>query len=255
MDFLSRVIAIFLLIALLPLLVVITIFSFLIQGRPIFFSQKRVGFSFKHFNILKFRTIKKSNKAENLFKTGNQFEATKWGLLLRITKLDELPQLINIIKGEMRFIGPRPEIPEYVNLELFYFLNKIKPGLSGYSSILFRNESEILSMLDAEDPYDDILRIKTTLDSYYLKKKSFLEDLKLVVITLFSLVIPKTMGHFLLLRMLKVENDTELRLRSIFNDVKLKKIKKSSIQKNQILTNIKHREPSLGLKVKSEIEA
>ena len=93
------------------------------------------------------------------------------------TKLDELPQLLNVIKGDMRFIGPRPEIPEYVDRNTFSFLNKIKPGLSGYSSIIFRNESDILSMIDSDDPYQEILNIKLALDNYYVTKKSFFKIL------------------------------------------------------------------------------
>ena len=120
--------------------------------------------------------------------------------------MDELPQLFNIIKGDMRFIGPRPEIPQYVNPETFDFLKKIKPGLSGYSSILFRNEAEILSMIDQEDPYDDILKIKIALDKYYLDKKGFFEDLKLVFLTIFSLIIPKRTGHYILLKLLKIKD-------------------------------------------------
>ena len=77
----------------------------------------------------------------------------------------------------MRFIGPRPEIPEYVNQKTFSFLKQIKPGLSGYSSIIFRNESDILSMIDSDDPYQEILKIKLTLDKYYVTKKGFLKIL------------------------------------------------------------------------------
>ena len=85
--------------------------------------------------------MKKESDDLKTFKTGKAPKATQWGRFLRKSKLDELPQLINVIKGDMRFIGPRPEVPEFVTEDSFSFLNKIKPGLSGYSSILFRNES------------------------------------------------------------------------------------------------------------------
>ena len=120
------------------------------------------------------------------FQDGNDENVTNWGKFLRKTKLDELPQFFNVIKGDMRFIGPRPEVPEFVDKKSFYFLDKIKPGLSGYSSRLFRNESEIWSMIDSEDPYSNILNIKVALDKYYVNKKSFFEDLKLVGITILS---------------------------------------------------------------------
>ena len=103
--------------------------------------------------------MRNEDKGERGISTGRVSGATKWGNFLRKTKLDELPQLDNIIKGDMRFIGPRPEVPEYVSKEAFSFLRVIKPGLSGYSSILFRNESEIFSMIDSKEPYSDILKI------------------------------------------------------------------------------------------------
>ena len=201
MEFISRFTAGLLTVALSPLLVGISIANLIIQGRPIIFRQSRVGKDFKEFTILKFRSIK--NQFDNKsFATGRDIQANKWGRFLRKTKLDELPQLINVIKGDMRFIGPRPEVPEFVDKDSFSFLNKIKPGLSGYSSILFRNESEIWSMIESDDPYQDILNIKVALDKYYVNKKGFLEDLKLVGITIFSLFIPKQMGHYLLLKLL-----------------------------------------------------
>ena len=172
--------------------------------------------------------INKSN--DNNYQTGGNNQTTKWGSFLRKTKLDELPQLFNVIKGDMRFIGPRPEVPQYVNKDSFSFLNKIKPGLSGYSSILFRNESEIWSMIDSDDPYNNILKIKVGLDKYYVNKKSFFEDLKLVGITIVSLFLPKRMGHYLIIRLLKIEDNGEFKLRDTIDDVKIKEpnIKKST---------------------------
>ena len=77
----------------------------------------------------------------------------------------------------MRFIGPRPEVPEYVDNKSFGYLKSIKPGLSGYSSIIFRNESEIWSEIDPDNSYDQILNIKVMLDNYYLTKKTSLKIL------------------------------------------------------------------------------
>ena len=206
MEIFSRLIALILIIILSPLFLIILLTSFIFQGSPIIFKQIRVGKNFKHFNILKFRTLKNIQTEPNLFSKKTNLKTSKWGIFLRKAKMDELPQLFNIIKGDMRFIGPRPEIPQYVNPETFDFLKKIKPGLSGYSSILFRNEAEILSMIDQEDPYDDILKIKIALDKYYLDKKGFFEDLKLVFLTIFSLIIPKRTGHYILLKLLKIKD-------------------------------------------------
>ena len=222
MELISRLTAGLLLIALSPLLVCIGIANLLVQGRPIFFTQPRIGKNFKTFIIYKFRSIKNDASNQNAFSDGINIQANKWGKFLRKTKLDELPQLVNVIKGDMRFIGPRPEVPEFVSKESFSFLNQIKPGLSGYSSILFRNESEIWSMIDSDDPYLDILKIKVGLDKYYVNKKGFFEDLKLVGITILSLFIPKQMGHYLLLQLLRIENKDVLDLRKIISEVKIK---------------------------------
>ena len=132
MDFISRFTAGLLTVALSPLLLGISIANLIIQGRPIIFRQSRVGKNFKEFTIFKFRSIK-NQLNNNSFATGRHIQANRWGRFLRITKLDELPQLINVIKGDMRFIGPRPEIPEFVDKDSFSFLKTIKPGLSGYS--------------------------------------------------------------------------------------------------------------------------
>jgi len=210
MDFFSRITALTLIVIISPLLLTISILNFFIHGNPIIFKQRRVGQNFKQFNILKFRTLKHVKGPSNLFSKKKKLDISEWGLFLRKTKLDELPQLFNIVKGDMRFIGPRPEIPEYVDNELFDFLEKIKPGLSGYSSILFRNESEILSLIDSEKPYDDILKIKILLDKYYLSKKGFFEDMKLVFITMLSIISPEKTGHYLLLKILSIKEQSFL---------------------------------------------
>ena len=227
MEIISRLTAVLLLIALSPILIGISIVNLIIQGRPIIFRQTRIGKNFSEFIIYKFRTM--NIQTENsVFNTGKSKEVSNWGKFLRKTKLDELPQLVNVIKGDMRFIGPRPEVPEFVDKETFTFLNTIKPGLSGYSSILFRNESEIWSMIESEDPYREILKIKIGLDRYYVNKKSFLQDLKLVFITMISLFIPKRMGHYLLIKLLNIEDDEEINIRKIINNAKIKEFNSRS---------------------------
>ena len=232
MEFISRITAVLLTLMLLPLLIAITLGSFFIQGRPIIYRQKRIGKNFKEFIIYKFRSMKNENDDLKTFKTGKVPKATQWGRFLRKSKLDELPQLINVIKGDMRFIGPRPEVPEFVTEDSFSFLNTIKPGLSGYSSILFRNESEIWSMIDSDDPYNEILKIKVGLDKYYVKRKGFWQDLKLVGITILSLFIPKQMGHYLLINLLKIEDNNEFKLREIISNVKIKNIDQSKVKED-----------------------
>jgi len=115
---------------------------------------------------------------------------THYGKILRKTKVDELPQLLNIIKGDMRFIGPRPEVKKYVSKSEFQFLEKIKPGISDYSSIIFRNETQILKKIGGKNPYSNLLPIKLKLSEYYSIKKSFFLDFKLVIITAVAIIFP-----------------------------------------------------------------
>ncbi len=231
MELLSRLTAITLLVLLLPILLLIGIVSLVLQGRPIIFRQERVGKDFENFIIFKFRTIKNFSSNKLFSDGGGIHQATRWGRFLRKTKLDELPQLMNVIKGDMRFIGPRPEIPEYVDSNTFSFLNDIKPGLSGFSSILFRNESEVVSMIDSKDPYKTILKIKVCLDNYYVNKKGFYQDLKLVGITIVSLFLPKKTGHYMLLKLLNIQ-DADYQIRDLVNKVKIKKIKNNKFREN-----------------------
>ena len=158
MEILSRSIATLIFILLLPFILIISVISLLLQGSPIFFKQKRIGYNFKSFNILKFRTM--VNNSGDFITKSNDNRVTFLGRLLRKTKIDEIPQLLNIIRGEMRFIGPRPEVEEYFKKQKFQFLKNIKPGISDYSSIIFRNEAEILNNIGGNDPYRKLLPIK-----------------------------------------------------------------------------------------------
>ena len=117
---------------------------------------------------------------------------TFWGTILRELKLDELPQLWNIVKGDMRFIGPRPEVQEFISSNDFSFLTRIKPGLTDFSSILLRNESEILSNSGGIEKYPMLLEVKVRLANLYVEHKSFWLDMKLVILTLVSIFFPKT---------------------------------------------------------------
>ena len=119
MEYLSRFIASILLILLFPFLLLIMIFSLLLQGNPVLFKQERVGYKFKKFNIYKFRTM--SFNSGELITTYNDNRITRFGRFLRKTKIDELPQICNIIKGDMRFIGPRPEVQDYFSKENLIF--------------------------------------------------------------------------------------------------------------------------------------
>ena len=190
MDFISRFLALSLLLILSPLFLFISFTLFIFQGYPIFFYQKRVGYNFKIFNIYKFRSME-INSGSSLTKH-NDNRITFIGKIIRSTKLDEIPQLINILFGDMRFIGPRPEVIEFFDKKKFKFLENIKPGISDYSSILFRNESKVLTKIGGDNPYEALMPHKLALANYYAERKSFFLDFKLVILTIISIFFPKT---------------------------------------------------------------
>ena len=130
---------------------------------------------------------------------------TTWGRVLRFLKLDELPQLLNILKGEMVFVGPRPEVPEYVNADQFQFLNNVRPGLSEFASILLRDESRILKEIGGLDAYRELLSLKCTLADYYVQRKGYLTDLKIVVYTVLSIIFPRMINKSFLIPQLNNE--------------------------------------------------
>ncbi len=196
-SYISKFIAFSLLVILFPLILILSFFSVLFQGLPIFFIQERIGFKYKIFNIYKFRTMVENNG--HLITNSNDKRVTKWGKFLRNFKLDEIPQLFNILLGDMRFVGPRPEVETHLEGKDFTFLNKIKPGITDFSSILLRNESEVLHKIGGVNSYDKLLYIKVKLGHIYCKKKSFCLDLKLVCITLISIISPRFANNIVMI--------------------------------------------------------
>jgi len=177
-----------------PVLFLISILIKLDSKGPVFFVQGRVGKHNKDFNIYKFRTMEiESAKKGNLTLGNNDSRVTKIGYFLRRYKIDELPQLINIIKGDMSFVGPRPELRYYVNfykeedLEIF----KIRPGITGLASLKYRNEVELLKK--AKDPeaffIKTIIPDKLKYNKEYISKKSILFDLKLIGLTIIKVIL------------------------------------------------------------------
>lgn len=181
------------LIFILPLSIIIAILIKLESKGTIFYRQTRVGQFNKDFKIFKFRTMKTDSEKLGLLTLGDKdYRVTKIGYYLRKFKLDELPQLINVFIGNMSFVGPRPEVRKYLNcyseedLKILY----LKPGITDFASIEFRNEAELLK--DAENPeafyIDNILPKKLKLHKEYLKKKSLITDIKIILKTLASIV-------------------------------------------------------------------
>jgi O-antigen biosynthesis protein WbqP len=144
---LNRLSAFFLLIIFLPIFILVSIAIFIEDGVPIFFTQKRVGTNYSFFNIYKFRSMKKNtpNVATHLLDNPEQY-LLKIGKILRKLSFDELPNLINIIKGEMVFVGPRPALynqDDLMDLRVAAGVDKLKPGITGWAQINGRDEISI----------------------------------------------------------------------------------------------------------------
>lgn len=181
------------LIILAPILLLIAILIKLDSKGPVLFIQPRVGMNNKDFNILKFRTMVVESDRKGLLTIGNNdSRITRIGYYLRRYKVDEFPQLINILIGNMSFVGPRPELRQYVNYyhEDDMVVFSVRPGITGLASIAFRNEVELLKK--AQDPEEyfiqSIIPKKLRLNKAYIKKRSFLFDLKLIGITIFRVL-------------------------------------------------------------------
>ena len=151
----------------------------------------------------------KSQKTNELITSPNDSRITKWGQWLRLSKLDEIPQLINIVEGKMRFVGPRPEVEKFFNKEDFFFLQKIKPGITDLSSILFRNENHVINRLGGVNKYPELLKYKIELCKIYALKKSFFFDLYIVFLTIISIFYPK-LSQKKIIKIIRDENNKGL---------------------------------------------
>lgn len=157
---------------------------------PILFIQPRVGLNNLDFNIFKFRTMYVASEKKGLLTIGNSdARITRLGYYLRRYKLDEIPQLWNVLKGDMSFVGPRPELRKYVNYYSKHdmVLFTVKPGITGLASIKFRNEVELLKASKDPETYfiNKIIPEKNELNKVYIFKRNFWFDLKLIIITIY----------------------------------------------------------------------
>ena len=188
------IIAFLALIVLSPLYLIIQILIKIEDGGPVFFLQERIGKDFKKYKIIKFRTMVVNASEMGLTITKkNDPRITKVGRLLRKFKIDELPQIINILMGEMSFVGPRSDVEKYVNMfkKDFEEILKVRPGTAGYAIIRFRNEEEILEKYEnLEDGYvKEVLPQKIALDRRYVRNISFWNDIKIFILTFLKVVI------------------------------------------------------------------
>ena len=181
----NRLCALFLIIVLLPIFLIVATLCILEDGFPIFFTQKRVGINYTFFKIYKFRSMKKNtpNVATHLLTNPDQY-LLRIGKFIRKTSLDELPNLINIIKGEMVFVGPRPALynqDDLMTLRVATGVSKLKPGITGWAQINGR---------------DDIsLEKKVRLEQEYMNKKSTLFDIEIIIKTFTNVLFREGVSH------------------------------------------------------------
>lgn len=181
------------LICLFPFFIFISFFIFITSKGGVFFVQLRVGKNNKDFKLYKFRTMFLNSDSKGLLTVGNNDKRiTKLGYYLRKNKLDELPQLINVLNGTMSLVGPRPEVRKYVNLynsEQKSILD-VKPGITDLASIMYYNENEILAnSVNPEQTYiNEIMPIKLELNKQYIHEMSLLTDLKIIFKTFIKLI-------------------------------------------------------------------
>lgn len=172
---------------LLPVFLVVSLLIKLKMPGPVFFKQLRVGKDAKLFNMVKFRTMKVNHGGSTISVKGES-RITPLGQTLRKYKLDELPELWNILKGDMSFVGPRPDVPGYADkLEgEDRLLLTIRPGLTGTASLKFSNEEELLALQEDPIHYNDhvLYPEKVRLNNNYVKRMSFWLDIKIITFTL-----------------------------------------------------------------------
>jgi lipopolysaccharide/colanic/teichoic acid biosynthesis glycosyltransferase len=172
-----------------PLFLVIALLIKIRMPGPVLFCQKRAGRYGKLFTIYKFRSMVVDHQGSTISVRGEK-RITPLGASLRKYKLDELPELWNVLKGDMSFVGPRPDMPEYLEMLAGEerLILELRPGITGPASLKYRNEEEILASVPDPKKYNDEViwkdKVKINLDYYH--NKSFLSDLNLIFITIFK---------------------------------------------------------------------
>jgi lipopolysaccharide/colanic/teichoic acid biosynthesis glycosyltransferase len=176
------------LLALLPLFVVVAVLIKLEDGGPVFYKAKRVGLNGKLFPLYKFRSMRvDADRMGPGITTSGDPRITRIGAWVRRTKVDELPQLLNVIAGDMSLVGPRPEDPRYVALytpEQRQIL-QVRPGITSAASLAYRHEEQMLSGPNWQDTYiNEVMPAKLAIDLEYLARRNLLTDLTLVLRTI-----------------------------------------------------------------------
>jgi lipopolysaccharide/colanic/teichoic acid biosynthesis glycosyltransferase len=202
-NFLKRlfdvIVSFFALIILVPILLPVVIVLRLSAEGHIFYFQDRIGFKRINFKIIKFATMLKDspNLASGSITLSGDWRVTKPGKFLRKTKINELPQIINILIGDISLVGPRPLVSKTFlaySRDIQSKIYDVKPGLTGIGSIIFRDEESIISAVKNEDPHEFYKRViapyKGDLEMWYQKNRSFTLDLQLIFMTAWVILFP-----------------------------------------------------------------
>ena len=181
----------------------------------IFYFQERIGFNNKKFYIIKFATMLKNsmNMGSGSITLRNDFRVTKFGKFLRKTKINELPQILNLIKGDISLVGPRPLVKKtfdaYDN-DVKSVIYEVKPGITGLGSIVFRDEESLISSVEDENPHDFYKRViaphKGKLEIWYQQNSSIGLDILLIFITAWVIIFPNSKIYLKLLKNLPNRN-------------------------------------------------
>ena len=176
------------LVILLPFILIIAILIKIDSKGPVFFKQVRITKGGKEFKIFKYRTMKVGSDKYSQITAGKDERITKIGSFLRKYKLDEIPQLINVLIGDMSLVGPRPEVPKYVVLytDEQKEILKVRAGITDYASIEFSDENDLLaSEKNPEEAYiEKVMPKKIELNKKYLSEISVLTDIKIILLTI-----------------------------------------------------------------------
>tara|TARA_Y100001954_G_scaffold229472_1_gene275551 strand:+ start:6545 stop:7132 length:588 start_codon:yes stop_codon:yes gene_type:complete len=176
-------------IVLMPILILISITIKISSSGPVIFSQKRVGKDGEIFTLIKFRSMTVQQESNSTATARGDVRITKIGAFLRKYKLDELPELWNVIKGEMSLVGPRPDVPGYADKLVGKDRNilKLRPGITGAASLKYANEEEILADQQNPQKYNDeiIFPDKVKVNLEYYENQSLWLDIKIIFATIF----------------------------------------------------------------------
>lgn len=193
-----------------PVLLTLAVLVLWNDGFPILFSQSRIGKFGRPFRIWKFRTMQSGSRGTPITAAGDA-RVTRIGAALRRYKLDELPQLFNVLSGDMSLVGPRPEVAEFVRLEepIWQVVLRVRPGLTDPATLLYRDEENLLAASD--DPVklyrESILPAKLILNLAYLRSRSFWRDIRLIYFTVVYSFFPKRVDPLVVRRAAGMEGN------------------------------------------------